>query len=89
MEQSLRQGVSTGDNESGKNHCRLRRFLEAVEQFLDAGDAVRRRRTANRIYKDLIAQRIGYDRATLELKSLNKRQKGGWLVAALSQMTDR
>lgn len=57
--------------------------VTAVEGLLDAGDAVKRRRTANRIYKDLAAGRISYERAAYELQGLNKRQKGGWLVEKL------
>ncbi len=55
------------------------RLLEAAEAFLDAGDAIRRRKTARAIYRDLENQRISHERATLELKFLNKQQKGGWL----------
>ena len=57
----------------------LENIFSAVESFLDAGDAVKRRKTAGRIYKDLVDQRISTERAALELKKLNKRQKGGWL----------
>lgn len=60
-----------------------RGLIDSIEAFLDAGDAVRRRKTANRIYKDLVAERISHDRAALELKLLNKRQSGGWLAAWL------
>ncbi len=53
--------------------------LDAVEAFLDAGDAVKRRKKANQIYKDLAAERISNERAVTELKALTQRQKGGWL----------
>jgi hypothetical protein len=56
------------------------RVLSAIESFFDAGDAVRRRRIANQIYRDLVDQRISHERAALELQGLNKRQKGGWFV---------
>jgi hypothetical protein len=55
-----------------------------LEAFLDAGDAVRRRKTAHQIYKDLTAERISHERAAMELKKLNKRQKGGWLAGGNS-----
>lgn len=55
------------------------RLIQGIEALLDAGDAVRRRKKANRIYEDLIAERISIDRAILELQGLTKRQKGGWL----------
>ncbi|MFC7737636.1 hypothetical protein ACFQX4_17745 [Roseomonas sp. GCM10028921] len=58
----------------------LSRILDTVEALFDAGDAVRRRRKAERIYRDLAAERISLDRAALELKKLNSRQKGGWLA---------
>jgi poly-gamma-glutamate synthase PgsB/CapB len=58
----------------------LEKVAGVVEEFCDAGDAVRRRKLANRIYKDLVAERISQERAVLELQELNKRQKGGWLL---------
>jgi len=68
---------------------RLRRFANLVEGFLDAGDAIHRRRHANRIYKDLIAQRISQSRAAEELLKLTQRQKGGWLAAELALQLQR
>ena len=56
------------------------KVANVVEAFLDAGDAVKRRKTADLIYRDLATQRIGHERAALELQALNKRQKGGWLA---------
>jgi gamma-polyglutamate synthase len=55
-------------------------FLLRLEEFLDAGDAVRRRSQADRIYEDLLAERISRDRAVAELQALTQRQKGGWLL---------
>jgi poly-gamma-glutamate synthase PgsB/CapB len=57
----------------------LSHLLTYVEAFLDAGDAVKRRKAANRIYDDLVTARISHARAASELQALNKRQKGGWL----------
>ncbi|WP_075879860.1 HEAT repeat domain-containing protein [Vreelandella massiliensis] len=51
-----------------------------VEKFLDVGDAVRRRRKADQIYRDMVSQRISTARAADELQYLTKRQKGGWLM---------
>lgn len=59
---------------------RFEKLLGTIEAFADAGDAVRRRRVADRIYEDLVWKRISTDRAVYELQSLNKRQKGGWLA---------
>lgn len=61
----------------------LSSVMAAVEAFLDAGDAVKRRRMADRIYRDLASERVGIERAVLELQGLNKRQKGGWLLSQL------
>ncbi|MBN1441310.1 MAG: hypothetical protein JXA90_01315, partial [Planctomycetes bacterium] len=58
----------------------------AVESVLDAGDAIRRRKTANQIYRDMVAERIGIERAAMELQALNKRQKGGWLLKTLKDL---
>ncbi|AKU10098.1 hypothetical protein AzCIB_0193 [Azoarcus sp. CIB] len=63
----------------------LERLVLAVEGFVDAGDAVRRRRVANRIYKDLVTQRISHARAAIELQRLTQQQKGGWLYERLRQ----
>lgn len=57
----------------------LTRINETLEAFLDAGDAVKRRKIADQIYKDLVSERISHEHAALELQRLNKRQKGGWL----------
>jgi poly-gamma-glutamate synthase PgsB/CapB len=78
--QALRERLARGSQGSG----RLARIVSAVEAFFDAGDAVRRRRRANRIYADLIAERISPERAALELQALNSRQKGGWLWKKLT-----
>jgi len=54
------------------------KVTELFEAFFDAGDAVKRRKRANRIYEDLQNKRISHDRAAMELQAINKRQKGGW-----------
>jgi poly-gamma-glutamate synthase PgsB/CapB len=61
----------------------LDKALEVAEGFVDAADAVRRRRRADQIYRDLVARRISEARAVLELQGLTRRQKGGWLSAAV------
>lgn len=65
---------------------RLASMVDAIEAFLDAGDAVKRRKHANRIYRDLATQRIGHARAAKELQGLNKRQKGGWLWERIQKL---
>lgn len=64
------------------------KLLGLLEAFLDAGDAVKRRKTADIIYKDLVNERISIGRAILELQALNKRQKGGWLTKAFGARND-
>ncbi len=53
--------------------------VEWAEQFLDVNDSIRRREKSEQIYRDLVAGRIGRQRSVIELRKLNKRQKGGWL----------
>lgn len=74
-----------GGGGSGKKAGWFDRVLAFVEGLLDAGDAIRRRKTADRIYRDLIDERIGPDRAVDELKGLISRQKGGWLKKQLTK----
>ena len=52
-----------------------------AESLMDVQDAIRRRTKANQIYQDLENCRISLARATIEIRKLNKRQKGGWLTA--------
>ncbi len=69
----LGQGVASGSANAQSV------WIDRLEAVLDAGDAVRRRKRANRIYRDLVAERISSERAAAELKKLTTRQKGGWL----------
>jgi gamma-polyglutamate synthase len=85
IESNMNQRLSTIKATLGSSQSATwwRILIDGVEAFLDAGDAIRRRKTANRIYKDLVQERISHDRAAMELKGLNKRQTGGWLAAWL------
>ena len=85
IESKMHQRLSAVKATLGASHGATwwRRIIDSVEAFLDAGDAIRRRKTANRIYNDLVEERISHDRAEMELKELNQRQKGGWLAAWL------
>lgn len=58
-------------------------LIKAAEAFLDVGDAIKRSKKAAVITQDLIDQRISLDRAAKELQVINKKQKGGWLLAQL------
>jgi uncharacterized protein YwgA len=62
--------------------------LQFIEGFIDMFDGIKRRETADQIYKDLVNERIGRDRAALELNKLNKRQKGGWFLEKVSNSLD-
>ncbi|NNC60267.1 MAG: hypothetical protein HKO05_09785 [Erythrobacter sp.] len=64
-------------------------IVTVVEAFIDAGDAVRRRRKTDRIYKALIEEQISSQRAAAELKKLTSRQKGGWLASDFRELTGR
>ena len=70
------QQTSSKQNVSSRWKLALVNF---IEEILDTSDAVKRRKKADLIYKELINLRISYARAALELKNLNTRQKGGWL----------
>jgi hypothetical protein len=56
-------------------------LIDTSEEVLDVNDSLRRRDTADAIYRDLSAGRISRQRAVSELRSINKRQKGGWLTS--------
>ena len=58
------------------------KLLALAEEFADVADAVKRRKTADQIYRYLVSGRISGERAVLELRALNKRQKGGWLSSS-------
>lgn len=64
----------------------LIKIVDAIEAFLDIGDAVKRRKTADRIYKDMMTERISHEKAAMKLKELNKRQKGGWFWAQFTEL---
>lgn len=78
LEQALTR-LANQNNPKTSGNSWLSSVTNVLEAFLDAGDAVKRRKTADQIYKDLITERISHERAALELQRINKRQKGGWL----------
>jgi len=92
IETALKQQLAAADRQGGSAHGGggwLAGLIHAVEAFLDAGDAVKRRKRADRIYRDLVAERISQARAVTELQALNRRQKGGWLLARLQRFMSR
>jgi hypothetical protein len=59
---------------------RLDRLLAAVEPLVDHWDSVRRRRIATRIMDAVFAGRVGQGRASILMRELVGREKGGWLA---------
>ena len=73
MEHALAKDQTLSQTEAAQGG-RFDWLFEAVEAFLDAGDAVKRRKQANRIYKELMHERISRQRAADLLGELIKRQ---------------
>jgi gamma-polyglutamate synthase len=67
--------------EKKENNRMFSYLVNSVENFLDPGDAIRRRKKSDRIYRNLTAGRISNTNAAKKLHDLTKRQKGGWLRA--------
>jgi gamma-polyglutamate synthase len=77
--------INAQSGEAGeKKNGLFQKWLFYVEKLLDAGDAIKRRKIADQIYKDMANGRISYQTAALEIQKLNKRQKGGWLSATIA-----
>ena len=89
LDRALARVEADLSRQTGSGTGRLARLANALEPLFDAGDAVRRRKTANRIYRDMARERISSQRAAEELKLLNKRQKGGWLASSLNALFAR
>jgi len=80
VEQMSKLEASSIKSNNAKGDSKLLKMIvNFTEKFLDIGDAVKRRKRADLIYKDMAAQRISHNKAALELQELTKRQKGGWL----------
>ncbi len=67
----------------------LDRVASVFESAIDYLDAVRRYRLSRQIMDDLAARRISHGRASLEMRTLVKRQKGGWLAKSLRKWWGR
>jgi poly-gamma-glutamate synthase PgsB/CapB len=74
------QSTATAARESGL----MAKLLGKLEEFLDSGDAVRRRKKADVVYREMVGRCISADRAIIELQDLTKRQKGGWLRKSIN-----
>lgn len=60
--------------------------LNGLEAFLDAGDAIKRRKKADKIYQAVLDNLISYDKASVELAKITQAQKGGWLKAKMQRL---
>ncbi|MDH3376684.1 MAG: hypothetical protein OEQ39_06905 [Gammaproteobacteria bacterium] len=85
------RGKSSGSGSAGSTRgARFMAYIaNSLEAALDVGDAIKRRKIAKQIYADLANERIGQQRAVLELQKLNKRQKGGWVAQRISDFFAR
>ncbi|MCG7536439.1 poly-gamma-glutamate synthase PgsB [Pseudoalteromonas sp. OOF1S-7] len=82
LAERLTQQNASDDQAAGPQSLSgLTRFvLQVVESFLDAGAAVKRKKTAQQVYRDIATQRITPERAISVLAALNRGQKPGWLT---------
>jgi poly-gamma-glutamate synthase PgsB/CapB len=73
-------GVINDSLQGNQSKSKILSFMiNALEAFLDAGDAIKRRKKADQIYQALLDHLISYDKASVELAKITKAQKGGWL----------
>lgn len=64
-----------------KQQSAIKRFATQVaESFLEAGAAVKRKKVATQVYKDIADNRITLEKAIEVLGKLNRNQKPGWLA---------
>lgn len=75
------KAVNEGTIDSGWRY----KTLSVLEDFLDSGDAIKRRKRAQAIYRAILDNVISMERATVELAELNKAQKGGWLIRLIKR----
>ncbi len=83
VQSSQDRQLQSGNAERSANRPWLGWVTKTLEQWMEVNDAVRRRKRADQIYRDLQSERISRQRAVEELRHLNKRQKGGWLADRL------
>jgi gamma-polyglutamate synthase len=77
--------ASLSETGQKKENVLLQTIGSVFETLMDGFDAIRRRRITSQIYRDLTHQRISLQRAALELKNINTRQKGGWFTLHYSK----
>ncbi|MCJ8274482.1 MAG: hypothetical protein MJK04_34430, partial [Psychrosphaera sp.] len=92
IEQRLDKQLSVmrGQLDGSKSQSKwLSWLLSAMEAFLDAGDAIKRRKRADQIYQAILDNLISYDKASVELAKITKAQKGGWLEQRVKGMMSK
>jgi poly-gamma-glutamate synthase PgsB/CapB len=80
LQRMMNEINAEGGDKDSQSGGYFQAIIEQLEKFLDAGDAVKRRQRADQIYQDMVTGRISNQTAAVEVKKLNKRQKGGWLT---------
>jgi hypothetical protein len=60
--------------------------LAYIERWIDPLDAIARSVRARRVYRELVAGRVGHTRAAALMRELTNRGKGGWLVKAAQRL---
>ncbi len=90
----IKSSLGTDDTQNSSSWIGIvyERCLTLIERLLDGGDAIRRRRIADQVYRDMANLRISPAKAASEIQRMNKRQKGGWLkkdIAARRQKEKR
>jgi poly-gamma-glutamate synthase PgsB/CapB len=76
--------------EGARSQSKVWRWLiNAIEAFLDAGDAIKRRKKADKIYQAMLDNLISYDKASLELAKITQDQKGGWMSERMKRVFEQ
>lgn len=78
--ETMQKQVKYASSNNTEQNKVVKLVMETIESFLDAGDAIKRKKKVEQVYDDLISYRISHERAAVELKKVNKRQKGGWFL---------
>ncbi|KTF16351.1 poly-gamma-glutamate synthase PgsB [Pseudoalteromonas sp. H105] len=79
-ERLSKRAHTKNDQSVRKQKSAIKRFATQVaESFLEAGAAVKRKKIATRVYKDIANNRITLEKAIEILGKLNRNQKPGWL----------
>ncbi len=89
--EGIKSNLGTGDTQKSASWISsvAEKFLTFLERVLDGGDAIRRRRIADQVYRDMANLRISPAKAAGEIQRMNKRQKGGWLKKDIAARRQR